>query len=154
MDSAKLGLLTTLLLGIFIFIGALIALLIKRKEKVVDFSLGLAFGVLIMLGITHMLPETIETLGIKYIYLFIIFTAIGYLLLKLLDKFIPDHDDDHTTHEDDDKNLKHIGLVSSIALIIHNIVEGMAIYILATSDIKAAFITCIGIGLHNIPLGL
>ena len=77
MDSAKLGLLTTLLLGIFIFIGALIALLIKRKEKVVDFSLGLAFGVLIMLGITHMLPEIIETLGLKYIYLFIIFTAIG-----------------------------------------------------------------------------
>ena len=42
MDSAKLGLLTTLLLGVFIIIGALVAFLIKRKERVVDFSLGLA----------------------------------------------------------------------------------------------------------------
>ena len=72
MDSAKLGLLTTLLLGVFIVIGALIALLIKKKDKVVDFSLGLAFSIIIMLILTHMLPETIESLGVKHIYLFLI----------------------------------------------------------------------------------
>ena len=42
MDNAKLGLLTTLILGIFILIGALMAFLIKKKNKVVDFSIGLA----------------------------------------------------------------------------------------------------------------
>ena len=83
MDSVKLGLLTTLLLGIFIIIGALIALLIKKKDKVVDFSLGLAFSIIVMLILTHMLPETIESLGIKYIYLFILFVVIGYMILKL-----------------------------------------------------------------------
>ena len=42
MDKAKLGLLATLLLGIFILIGALLALLVKKKDKVIDFSIGLA----------------------------------------------------------------------------------------------------------------
>lgn len=156
MDSAKLGLLTTLLLGIFIFIGALIALLIKRKEKVVDFSLGLAFGVLIMLGITHMLPEIIETLGLKYIYLFIIFTAIGYLLLKLLDKFIPDHDDDGkmaTAHERKE-NLVHIGIITSLAIVLHNIIEGSAVYSSIISNASLGMSLTIGIGFHNIPLGM
>ena len=82
MDSAKLGLLTTLLLGVFIIIGALVAFLIKRKERVVDFSLGLAFGVIVMLILTHMLPETIELLGLKYIFIFLIFTILGYMILK------------------------------------------------------------------------
>ena len=32
MDKVKLGLLTTLLLGIFILIGAILAFLVKKKE--------------------------------------------------------------------------------------------------------------------------
>ena len=94
MDNAKLGLVTTLLLGLFIIIGAFIAFQIKKKEKVIDFSLGLAFGVIIMLILTHMLPETIDHLGLKYIYIFLLFVPIGYYILKILDQFIPDHDDD------------------------------------------------------------
>ena len=35
MDNTKIGLLTTLLLGIFILIGALLAFLVKKKDKVV-----------------------------------------------------------------------------------------------------------------------
>ena len=34
MDNTKIGLLTTLLLGIFILIGALLAFLVKKKDKV------------------------------------------------------------------------------------------------------------------------
>lgn len=156
MDSAKLGLLTTLLLGIFIFIGALIALLIKRKEKVVDFSLGLAFGVLIMLGATHMLPEIIEHLGLKYIYFFIIFIVVGYLILKLLDNFIPDHDDDgkmSTVHERKE-NLVHIGIITSLAIVLHNIIEGMAVYSSIISNASLGMSLTLGIGFHNIPLGI
>ena len=70
MDNAKLGLLTTLLLGIFILIGALVAFIAKKKEKVSDFSIGLALGVMVMLVILDLLPEIIENLGLKYIYVF------------------------------------------------------------------------------------
>ena len=156
MDTAKLGLLTTLLLGIFIIIGALIAFLIKKKERVVDFSLGLAFSVIIMLILTHMLPETIELLGLKYIYLFIIFTIVGYMILKLLDNFIPDHDDDGKGMDKHElrENLIHIGVITSIALVLHNIIEGMAVYSTVLSDTSLGLAVTIGIGFHNIPLGM
>ncbi len=156
MDNAKLGLLTTLLLGLFILIGALIAFLIKRKERVVDFSLGLAFSVIVMLIITDMLPEIIEQLGTKYIYLFIIFTVIGFGLLKLLDHFIPDHDDDGKMSSAIEKkeNLVHIGIITSCALVLHNIIEGMAVYSSVITNASLGLSVAVGIGFHNIPLGM
>lgn len=156
MDNTKLGLLTTLLLGLFIIIGALIALLIKKKERVVDFSLGLAFSVITMLIATHLLPETIEHLGLKNIYLFIIFAVLGYFILKLLDNFIPDHDDDGKGMNRDElkENLIHIGVITSVALVLHNIIEGMAVYSTIIEDTTLGLAVTIGIGFHNIPLGM
>ena len=90
MTSNQVGLLTTLILGIFILIGAGISLLINKKDKVIDFSIGLAFGVIVTLIVTDLLPEIFESLGLKYIWLFIIFTTLGFFLLRLLDGFIPD----------------------------------------------------------------
>lgn len=156
MDNTKLGLLTTLLLGVFIIIGALVAFLIKRKERVVDFSLGLAFGVIVMLILTHMLPETIELLGLKYIFFFLIFTVVGYMILKLLDNFIPDHDDDGKGMDKEElkENLIHIGVITSVALVLHNIIEGMAVYSTVLSDASLGLAVTLGIGFHNIPLGM
>lgn len=156
MYNAKLGLLTTLLLGLFIIIGALIAFLIKRKDRVVDFSLGLAFSVIIMLIITDMLPEIIEHLGTNHIYLFIIFTVLGFGLLKLLDHFIPDHDDDGKmdTAQEKKENLVHIGIITSCALVLHNIIEGMAVYSAVISNTSLGIAITLGIGFHNIPLGM
>lgn len=156
MDSTKIGLLTTLLLGLFIIIGALIAFLIKRKERVVDFSLGLAFAVITMLIITDLLPEIIEHLGTKHIYLFIIFTTLGFGLMKLLDHFIPDHDDDGKMSNATEKkeNLVHIGIITSCALVLHNVIEGMAVYSSVISDSSLALALTLGVGFHNIPLGM
>lgn len=70
MDKTKIALLTTLILGLFIIIGALIALIVNKKQKVVDFVVGLAFGIITMLIITDLLPEIIESLSVKiFIYL-------------------------------------------------------------------------------------
>lgn len=154
MDKVKIALLTTLLLGIFILIGALVALIVNKKQKIVDFVVGLAFGILGMLMATDLLPEVIEKLSIKYIYIFIIFTTIGFLLLKLLDNFIPDHEDKKMTNEDLTNNLVHIGIVTSIALILHNIIEGMAIYSTIITETELGLMLTLGVGLHNIPLGM
>lgn len=154
MDKAKLGLITTLLLGLFIIIGALIAFRIKKKERVVEFSLGLAFGVIIMLMLTDLLPEVIEHLGLKYIYLFLLFGVIGYGLLKVLDHFIPDHEEEHMNKKEMKENLIHIGVITSLALILHNIIEGMAVYSTIISDASIGVAVTIGIGFHNIPLGM
>lgn len=153
-----MGLILTLLLGIFIIVGAVIVFVTKNNDKFVQFSISLAFSVMLMLLAIDLVPEAYEVIDTGndiYNTLYILVgAAIGFILLKILDNFIPDHDDDPNTSSDDLKNLKHIGLVSSIALVIHNIVEGMAIYLLVSSDIKTGLMACVGVGLHNIPLGM
>ena len=152
------GLLLTLLLGLFIIVGAIIVFITKNNEKFIEFSISLAFGVMVTLIFIDIIPETIEVVNLgetwRSLLAIVGGSTFGFVLLTILDRFIPDHHDDPTTHEDDDKNLKHIGLVSSIALIIHNIVEGMAIYSLFISDTTAGIMASIGVGLHNIPLGM
>jgi len=154
MNKYEIGLLTTLLLGIFIIIGAMIALLINKKKKIIDFSIGLAFGVIITLIITDLLPELIESLGFKHFYITLIGTVIGFLILKALDHFIPDHHEHKMTNKEEQENLVHIGVMTSMALILHNIIEGMAVYSSCLSNANLGIALTIGVGFHNIPLGM
>ena len=155
MSIEILGVFITLLLGVFVLIGAMVALLVSRKGQVIDFSLGLAFSVIIMLIVLDLITAVSEHLGIKYIWLFLIFTSLGYGLLRLLDHFIPDHHEhDKMSKREANDNLAHIGIVSSIALIIHNIVEGMAVYSTVLGDVRTGLMLAIGIGFHNLPLGM
>ena len=154
MKNIQLGLITTLLLGIFIIIGALIALIAKKKQKVVDFSIGLALGVICSLIITDLVPEIIENLHLRYIYVFLICTTLGYIILKFLDTFIPDHEEELMNKKELKNNLVHIGIVTSLAVVLHNIIEGMAVYSAILSDTSLGIAITLGVGFHNIPLGV
>ncbi len=157
MKQAQLGLLTTLLLGLFILVGALIAFLIKKKDKVTDFSIGLALGVIVTLIITDLLVEIYEHLTIKNIFLAFIFTIVGYLILSLLDILIPDHDEgihNNLNSIEAKENLIHIGVITSLALALHNIIEGMAVYLTIITNTNLGLAVTLGVGFHNIPLGM
>ncbi len=148
-----MGLLITLILGIFVIVGAIITFVSNNNDKFVNFSISLAFSVMVMLIIVDLLPEVnsifINKFGIvKGISLAIIGIIIGIVILKILDIFIPEHDGKKK------EELNHIGLISSIALVLHNIIEGMAVYSTVNNSLKAGILICIGIGLHNIPLGM
>ena len=142
-----LGLGLTLLVGIFILIGSLIIVFSKNNEGIISFSLSLAFSVMVGLILVELIPEAKEHLNKNF--LVIIFTLIGILILKLLDYFIPHHD--HSTNKE---NLYHIGIVASVALVIHNVIEGMAIYGVTCTDIHLGILMSMGVGLHNIPMGM
>lgn len=144
----------TLALGLFLLIGAGIVFLTKNNDKFVDFSISLAFSVVIMMILTDLIPEAYEIFGSKQLLVMFLWIVLGFVVLRVLDFFIPDHEDHLETTEDDDHNLGHIGLVSSIALILHNMIEGMAIYSTFTSSFSLGFLLSIGVGLHNIPLGM
>ncbi len=154
MEQAQMGLIVTLILGLFILLGALIAFLIKKREKVVDFSLGLAFGVISMLILTDLLPEVMEHLEGKTIFLAVLFTIIGILLSKLIDKFIPDHEEEHMNKLELNNNLIHIGVITSLTLALHNIIEGMAVYSTMLTSTSLGVGITLGVGFHNIPLGM
>lgn len=154
MNSDHLGLLITFLLGLFIVLGAILAFFLQKKQKVLDFIFALAFSLLTMLIIMDLLPEIIEMLGLKYIWLFLLFGMLGLLLFKILDGFVPEHHDHKMSKAEKIKNVSHIGTLATIALMIHNIVEGMAIFIATASDTSLGIMMSTGVGLHNIPLGM
>ncbi len=156
--TSGLGLFLTLALGLFILFGSAIVFLMKNGDRLVNFSIGMALGVMSALGILELFPEALEhleetSIGNPIIIL-IAMTIVGIAFLKLLDKFIPDHDLENHSEKEVNENLHHIGLVSSIALVLHNVIEGMAIYSTVTTNSKLGLFMCIGVGLHNIPLGM
>lgn len=148
------ALLFTLLLGLFILFGAFVIKFFKNKERFLLISLSMAFGVMISLVLLELLPESYElffyrTNSITLTLLIVVgILSAGFLILKLLDHFIPDHE------KEGENNLMHIGLLSSIAIIIHNIIEGIAVYSTVESMFSAGLLLSIGVGLHNVPLGM
>ena len=48
----------------------------------------------------------------------------------------------------------HIGFIMTTSLILHNILEGMSIYIIGAESLSAGFLTALAVGCHNLPLGI
>lgn len=151
-------LIITLLSGLFVLLGTLIVFIIKDNHRIVDFSISIAFGVMIMLIGMELVPEAYELISNHFqfpyhLLLMIGSILLGILILKILDLFIPDHEIESHSKKSETDNFLHIGIVSSVALILHNIIEGMAIYSTVSAS-EIGFLIMIGVGLHNIPLGM
>lgn len=151
-------LLLSLLMGLSFIIGLFLTAKIKSKWMTY-FSTSLAFIIIIAVLATDIVPEIIE-LSDSYasIWLTICGEAFGIFLLVIIDIFVPHHHHEHK-HNDDNKkehkdHLYHIGMLTFISVIIHNILEGIAFYLIGKVSIKAALLMAGGIALHNIPLGI
>lgn len=150
-----MGILITFFLGVFILLGAAIAKSAKNEKLIEQLSISIAFGTMSALTLTELIPEAVEGIGENKIPLTLLLIFAGILILKILDRFIPDHDNAHGfDHDCTPENVIHIGIISSIAVILHNIIEGMAVYSMTSTSIKTAFLLSVGVGLHNIPMGM
>lgn len=150
-----MGLLITFVLGVFILIGAGLTRLSHDHEKVEHISIALACGTMIMLVFLDLIPEAVEHVGSGRWYLIALCAVIGVLILKGLDHWVPDHDNAHGfSHECSEENVMHIGIMSSIAVLLHNMIEGMAVYSLTMESTRVGALVALGVGLHNIPMGM
>lgn len=156
-----IALILTLLVGLFILLGSILGIVFKQNKKITDFSISIAFGVIITLIAIELIPEileiSLENLGVwKGVLISSILAFLGFVILQQLDMFIPHHEEENHSHKHKchDERLKHIGIITSVTLIMHNVIEGMGLYVTALSSLKMGLILCIGIGLHNLPMGL
>lgn len=139
--------LITLLSGLSFFIGYLITKIIRDEKKLVTFALGFAFTIILGLCLFDMLGECLEMDN----KLIMICSMIGgIIILKVLDLFIPDHEH----HKKDSAHIEHIGIISTLALFLHNMIEGTAIYTASLNDLKVGLFMALGVSFHNIPLGI
>lgn len=147
------GLIITFALGIFIIFGALIAKYTKKEEIVEQFSMAIALVTLLCILFMDLIPEIVETFTLISPYISIVAIIAGVVSLLLLEKIFPDHEHIHDDHISEE-NISHIGIMSCFALILHNIVEGISVFSVANSSALNGVMVGIGVGLHNIPLGM
>ena len=157
------GLIFTLCIGLFFLIGFILVRTIKDKKKLTYFSTGMAFIVMVGMLIFDLIPEIIELNSDELlnknfsVALSAGFIILGIVLLKCLDIVLPHHQHNHNEHEskhEHEEHTTHVGLMTSISLVIHNIIEGMSIFIITCENIMTGFMATVAVGMHNIPLGI
>ncbi|MDR1117375.1 MAG: zinc transporter ZupT [Oscillospiraceae bacterium] len=166
-ENSLRGLFLALCVGLSTIAGALIICFIRDKsEKIVAISLGFAAGVMISATFTDLFPEAEEMLsayagGGRGVALSVLFLIVGLVFAALMDRIIP-HDHGHHVRGGDGvindgenrSNLYHIGIVTAVAIGLHNFPEGMALYMAGYEDATLGAAIAVAIALHNIPGGI
>ena len=137
----------TTLAGLSTLIGT-IPILIKQNKNIIVSALSFAAGVMITVSITDLIPEGINYLNKTYkiipsILILSIFITLGIIISMTIDKYI-----------DREGELYKVGIISMLAIILHNIPEGIATYLSGEFNFKLGLSLTIAIALHNIPEGI
>ncbi len=169
-SNILIPLLLTLGAGLATGIGSAIAFFAKRTNKrLLSFSLGLSGGVMIYVSFVELFPEANRVLSqawgdqIGTIITVASFFG-GIFIIGLIDRLIPSFENPHEPHlledislsSEEAKNpkLMRMGMMTAIALAIHNFPEGIATFITASDDLALGIPIAIAVAIHNIPEGI
>lgn len=150
MNNISLAFTLTTLAGLSTLLGTIpIYLNIKKENNIICASLSFAAGVMLSISILDLLPESFNLLKgisdfLKIITIFISLIS-GIIISDLIDKRI---------EKKETNSLYKIGVISMLAIIIHNIPEGIITYISTTKNTRLGISIAVAIALHNIPEGI
>jgi ZIP family zinc transporter len=161
----------TLIAGLSTGIGSLIAFFVKDRDNTsfLSISMGFAAGVMIYVSFMEIMPHAAHELGDGLAYVGIISFFGGMFLVALIDRIIPHDENPHefmsekereeaskALHQNvlDKKKLMRVGLLTSVALALHNFPEGIATFIATLDNLSTGFVIAVAIALHNIPEGV
>lgn len=151
MNNVAMAFILTIFAGLSTMLGTIFIFLKKKNNKILISSLGFAAGVMITVSLTDLIPESYNLLKNiyptfpRFIYI-LIFIVTGIILSMLIDKYLPENKNNN--------GLYRVGIISMLAIILHNIPEGIATFMATNSDIKLGVSLAIAIALHNIPEGI
>ena len=159
-QNSLFPLILSTLAGLSTVIGAILIFFTKTKNnKFLTFSLGFSAGVMISVSFTDLFPTAEDAIS-KYhgktngVLWSILFLLIGALIAFLIDHFIPDESEGHYGEIDQATGLFRVGLVSTIALMLHNFPEGIATFVSGYQNSALGLTVAFAIALHNIPEGI
>ena len=160
------ALLISLLAGATIVLGGLVVRLSRGARRIEHFSIALAAGSMLALLAFDLGPELSEGFAAGAHLQVLAGLVAGFAGLVALDRAIPDHEGvaagrAHAgaggaagADEEHDGNAAHIGLISAVAIALHNVIEGMAVYSVTLSSTSAGALYALAIALHNVPVGM
>ena len=161
----------TVVAGLSTGIGSAMALLCKRTNtRFLSAALGFSAGVMIYVSFVEILGKARESLieiwGVRtgnWLTLAAFFS--GILLIAVIDRLVPNVENPHEVHRveeiktdspkrREDPRLMRMGLMTALAIAIHNFPEGIATFTSALSDLSLGIAITFAIAIHNIPEGI
>lgn len=169
-ENVLFALLLTLFAGLATGIGSAIAFVAKRTNtKLLSLALGFSAGVMIYISFVEIFPDARHAFITQYGEfngtLFTLFSFFGgMLLIALIDKFIPSAENPHEMRSVESMNnekkainfrkLYRMGLMTALAVGLHNFPEGIATFMSAMKDPSLGIAIAIAVAIHNIPEGI
>ncbi len=152
MNSTTIAFILTFIAGFSTLLGT-VFIFKKNSKNMVKYALAFASGVMISVSVTDLIPEGIILLNNENgkdrgFILLTIFILVGLLLSAIIDKIIPENNKVY------DKKLYKVGIFMVIAIIVHNIPEGIATFLSSASNLTLGITITVAIALHNIPEGI
>lgn len=122
---------------------------VKKKDEFITFSISLSLSVMILVSLLDLIPNSLPALGSfnRGLPIFLVFFGLGISLVFAFNKFL----ENKKGRED---NLYKLGILSFIALIMHNLPEGVLTFMSTYHDFSLGLSLCLAITLHNIPEGI
>ncbi len=168
-NSLLLAFSLTLFAGLSTGIGSLFALFCRRTNtRYLSLSLGFSAGVMIYVSFVEILQKAntslTEVVGEKKAaWLTLAGFFGGIFVAALIDKLVPSEDNPHEVHKLEEMSennkvytgkLMRMGLVSAIAIAIHNFPEGLATFVATLKTPSLGLPIAFAIAIHNIPEGI
>ncbi len=157
--NVGLALTLTLLAGLSTGIGSAMAYFIRRPRVVyLAFSLGLSAGVMVYVSFVELLPKAVDMVGRgKGVLAFFL----GIVFIGIVDLLVPEVENPHNFEGIDEPrspseqhHLMRAGVMTALAIGIHNFPEGLATFASALSNTQLGIFIAIAIAIHNIPEGI
>ena len=171
MSNVTFAFMLTIIAGLATGVGGIFVLFTnKDNKKLLAICLSFSAGVMLYIAFAEIFHEALEMLEYEFgktgglLVATIAFFA-GIVIMLVIDKFIPhdDHDENPLdlmestagkNRHDEDKKLKQTGIMSTIAIAVHNFPEGIVTFVAAMYDPALGIAIAIAIIIHNIPEGI
>ena len=154
--------------------GALVLFKKKISSNFLAGALGLSAGVMSFISLAELFPEAqamISDIGLPHGEAFVLIAFfVGMGIITLIDFTIPEYENPHEAsglslsdktaavgvleHTGGEKALHRLGLLSALAIAVHNFPEGIATFIGALNDPEMGAGITFAISIHNIPEGI
>ncbi len=157
----------TVLAGLSTGIGSAMAFFARRTSKgFLSLSLGFSAGVMIyvsfmdLLGLAHnLLAKALgESMG-AWLATGSFFG--GIFFIGFIDRLIPSYENPHEARSIEEmsesagsQRLKRMGMLTALAIAVHNFPEGIATFAATLSDPAIGIPIAVAIAIHNIPEGI
>ena len=164
-SAVLVALAVTLAAGLATALGSLLVIFAKGPNpRLLAFGLAFAGGAMVYVSLTEIFAKSVASFTLAYDarlgFTFATFAFLaGLLLVMAIDMLVPNpHDvlasDDPALREHNREYIRRVGLLTAVAITVHNFPEGLATFFATLGNPAAGLPLAFAIAIHNIPEGI